>query len=343
MGLKKIINSELKEQVLEDGGHIERSPMYHSIILKDLLDLLNLANLYKGKISKYSIRLWRDKAKAMLFWIKNMTHPDGEIAFFNDAAFGIAIRPEELISYAKRLGIEDIKTQKKIQYQASSGYAKINKDNYFAIIDIAKIGPDYQPGHAHADSLSFELSIFGKRVFINGGTSLYESGEIRDYERGTSSHNTVAVNGENSSEVWSSFRVARRAYPFNIDFNEKKDSVIISCAHNGYKRLKGKPIHVRKWIFTDDEIIIKDQIQGRFNNATAYFHLHPSISLLRASDSACFFQLNNGREIKLGITNGDMSIKDSFYSPEFGIRKKTKCLAVDLVNGKSELKVSLFQ
>ena len=37
---KKIIINQLKEQILNDGGHFERSPMYHCIILEDILELL---------------------------------------------------------------------------------------------------------------------------------------------------------------------------------------------------------------------------------------------------------------------------------------------------------------
>ena len=37
---------QMAEQILADGGHFELSPMYHSIILEDLLDVLNLANAY---------------------------------------------------------------------------------------------------------------------------------------------------------------------------------------------------------------------------------------------------------------------------------------------------------
>ena len=40
---KKLLVRELKEQVLEDGMHYERSPMYHLIILERLLDALNFA------------------------------------------------------------------------------------------------------------------------------------------------------------------------------------------------------------------------------------------------------------------------------------------------------------
>jgi uncharacterized heparinase superfamily protein len=38
-----IVQRELGEQVLADGGHFERSTMYHALALEDLLDLVNLA------------------------------------------------------------------------------------------------------------------------------------------------------------------------------------------------------------------------------------------------------------------------------------------------------------
>ena len=37
-----IVNRELSEQVLSDGGNFELSPMYHAIFLEDLLDLVNI-------------------------------------------------------------------------------------------------------------------------------------------------------------------------------------------------------------------------------------------------------------------------------------------------------------
>ena len=37
---------ELPEQILADGGHFELSPMYHALVLEDLLDLVNIARRY---------------------------------------------------------------------------------------------------------------------------------------------------------------------------------------------------------------------------------------------------------------------------------------------------------
>ena len=38
----RIVGGEIGEQILPDGGHFERSPMYHAMILEDCLDLLNI-------------------------------------------------------------------------------------------------------------------------------------------------------------------------------------------------------------------------------------------------------------------------------------------------------------
>ena len=99
------------------------------------------------------------------------------------------------------------------------------------------------------------------RVIVNGGTSLYENGPIRLKERGTSSHGTVEINGQNSSEIWSSFRVGKRAYPENLSVNKNNNEVQVCCYHdNGYQRLKGRPLHQRIWKFKENNLQIKDKI-----------------------------------------------------------------------------------
>src|SRR5207237_3863965 len=40
---EKLLKRELAEQILADGGHFERSPMYHAEALEDLLDIRTLA------------------------------------------------------------------------------------------------------------------------------------------------------------------------------------------------------------------------------------------------------------------------------------------------------------
>jgi len=188
----KILSRELPEQVLSDGGHFELSPMYHAIILDDLLDLINVTRVYGRTLPQ----AWLTTAEKMLFWLHGMIHLDGEISFFNDAAFGIAPQPEQLFTYAERLGLNcelNDRLANGLTHFESSGYLRWQNGDVVALLDVAKVGPDYLPGHAHADTLSFELSLYGQRLLVNSGTSCYGTSEERLRQRGTAAHNTVEV------------------------------------------------------------------------------------------------------------------------------------------------------
>ncbi len=337
----KIVNDELEEQILNDGGNFERSPMYHSIFLEDLLDIINIAKVYSSIINEKNVNKWIKVANNMLKWMEAMLHPDGEISFFNDSALKNSSNFDQLKKYSDRLGIQYNYTKfRKIDHLNDSGYLRLSFNQAVLILDVAPIGPDYLPGHAHADTLSFELSIFGKRLMVNGGTSEYEIGKNRHSERSTKSHNTVEINGENSSEVWNSFRVAKRAYPFDLKIEESDKFLLVSCKHDGYKRLKGSPIHKREWKLFETSLIIKDNIKGSFKFAYAYFHLHPSITIFSENGKIFYLQMPNGEKVTLQVDKGKPFIETGFYSPEFGKKIESKCLKVLLIDKESCIKIS---
>lgn len=331
-----IITQELPEQVLPDGGHFERSPMYHAIFLEDLLDLINLVGAYPGVVGCERVDQLRATAIMMLKWLQKMCHPDGEIAFFNDTAIGIAPSPAEINAYASQLGIFADQINKSagiptVSRFTDTGYIRLEALNAVAFLDVAPIGPDYLPGHAHADTLSFELSLFGERVFVNGGTSQYGSGPVRLDERGTKAHNTLAINGKDSSEVWSGFRVARRAYPMDLEVEQVGQSVVVNCAHDGYRRLHGQPVHKRSWQFRPGELVVQDRVIGEFATAIAFFHFHPDVKVTALDHRRYSLYLPcSGQEIQLIVLSGAARIENGFFAPEFGIRLKSKCLAVRL-------------
>ena len=178
---KKVMGGQLGVQILADGGHFERSPMYHSLLLEDLLDLFNSHCAY-GKPVDAS---WRETIAKMTTWLSAMTHPDGEIAFFNDATSGIAPKVHELEDYARRLGMRfSSQLSDRPGLLRDSGFARIESENAVILADVGSVGPDYLPGHAHAGTLSFELSLAGRRVFVNSGTSVYGNGVERQRQRG---------------------------------------------------------------------------------------------------------------------------------------------------------------
>src|SRR5690606_7836799 len=102
----RMIERELREQVLADGGHFERSPMYHAIVLEDLLDLIQLAQRYPDLFPEARLLHWQTLSSAMLHWLRAMSHAGGEIAFFDDATQGIAPRLGALQAYAGGLDVK---------------------------------------------------------------------------------------------------------------------------------------------------------------------------------------------------------------------------------------------
>lgn len=274
-----ILDRELDEQVLPDGGQFELSPMYHALAFEDLLDLVNLANTFAGVLPAATVARWREAAARMGSWLGVMCHPDGEIAFFNDAAMGVAPTPAELFAYAARLGISWRACDPELVHLPDSGYLRLQLGPAVLLLDVARIGPDYLPGHAHADTLSFELSLAGQRVLVNSGTSCYGTSAERLRQRGTGAHNTVIAGGLDSSEVWSGFRVARRARPSGLRIERDATSIRVECAHDGYCRDRRRLVHRRQWRLTADSLEIHDILEGDPVDGLARFHLHPDVGV----------------------------------------------------------------
>jgi uncharacterized heparinase superfamily protein len=343
----RILKRQLAEQILPDGGHFELSPMYQSIVLEDLLDLINAARSSCGRVSEFLLTQWRELAGRMYGWLLTMTHPDGEIALFNDAAMGIAATPGQLAAYLSRLGVPVGSAQERnrddiprADLLENSGYVRLHSGSVVALLDVARIGPDYQPGHAHADTLSFELSIHDHRVIVNGGTSVYDASAQRLAERGTAAHSTVEVNGQNSSEVWSGFRVARRARPFGLEHYEQEAAIVVACSHDGYQRLPGCPVHRRTWEFSACAMTVSDSVSARPADATARFVLHPGIKAIAMAPGK--WELSGIPDVTMDFEalEGEARLIEARYAPFFGVVHATKCIAVQLREGQSRIKIT---
>lgn len=323
----RVFEQQLQEQVLPDGGHFELSPMYHLIVLEDLLDVINIMQAFDRRVPDS----WLDMVARMLSWADVMCHPDGEIPFFNDAAFGIAGTVKELRNYAERLGVSTSPIRSDSVFLRDSGYVRLVTDDAVLFFDVAPIGPDYLPGHAHADTLSLELSLFGRRVLVNSGTSVYGSGAERLRQRGTGAHNTIMVAGMNSSEVWSGFRVAHRARARILDVNEASRRVV--AEHDGYRRLRERVIHRREVRLQSNRLVVVDVIIPQREQKTlgprdvqGAWHLHPDIAVQQIGNTGetSVFSLyipagNTVHEARLMIQGAERShLEQVTWHPEFG-------------------------
>jgi len=299
---KKILVSELNEQILDDGGHFELSPMYHQIMLFRVLDCLNLINNNEWK-NQELLNLFTQKAQIMLGWLKEISYRDGTIPLFNDSSNKIAPTTYQLNTYADRLELHP-----QVINLKSSGYRKFTDDNFELFVDVGEVGASYIPGHAHSDTFNFELSLKEKPFIVDTGLSTYETSPRRSFERSTSAHNTVEINSKNQSDVWGGFRVANRASVITLE----EDSTFVEATHNGYE--KDGVFHTRRWEVESNKIIIEDSLTNEVE-AIARFHFHPSIT-------------ENEILKRVTFEKFDYKITSYMFSPEFNTQIEAKVLEV---------------
>ena len=100
----------------------------------------------------------------------------------------------------------------------------------------------------------------------------------RIHQRKTVSHNTVQINKKDSSQVWSSFRVGKRAKITDRScFINDKHEIYMNASHNGYSSFLNKCIHSRDIKLRNNSLDINDNIYGKFRSAIACFYFHPSL------------------------------------------------------------------
>lgn len=306
-----LIRKELNEQILSDGGHFELSPMYHNIILFRVLEFINW---YQNSIKVDSKILTEIKniGEIMMGWINQIKFRNGDIPHFNDSANGIAFETSWLINYGIELGLRINEIPLK-----ESGYRAVTNGNYECKIDFAEVGAKYQPGHAHADALSFILYYKKNPLIVEQGTSTYQIGERRDLERSTNAHNTVELFGKNQSQVWGGFRVGDRA-----KVHLERDNInFFSASHDGYKTFG--VVHNRTFEFFDQKVVIRDSL-SKVSEGKSFLHFFPGTDVILSSDNIL---INNELEISVnGSTN--IFLEDYKYSDGFNHYKAAKRIVI---------------
>jgi len=200
------LSLELEEQFFGDGAHFERSPMYHSIILYRLFFCIDI--IENNPVFENSVLLLKLKnvCAKMVCWLDNISYRNGTWPLLNDSTNEVSLPKFYLDKLAHILDLPRMQLE-----LGDSGYRKFELPSYEVLMNVGNISPAYQPGPSHSDMLSFCLSDGSKELIVDTGISTYESSERRRYERGTIAHNTITSDGNNQSDVWSSFRVGKRA------------------------------------------------------------------------------------------------------------------------------------
>jgi uncharacterized heparinase superfamily protein len=297
----RLLTDQLAVQVLPDGGHYERAPAYHCQVLADLIDI---ADLLSAADCGSAPALTRAIAR-MRRWLGAVLTPDGAVPLLND---GCPVPGPLLIALRPLPG-----PKVPLLVLADTGLVRAAAGGWHLLADVGAPCPDELPAHAHADTLGCVVHVDGAALLVDTGTSTYAAGPGRDYERSTAAHNTLEIDGTDSTEVWSAFRAGRRARVHGLAVRQEPGRLSIQAAHDGYRQLPGRPVHHRRWTLTAAGLQVDDQVTGGGRHALAVrWHLAPDAAVrvgtgeaaVRTADGHFAVRVTGSAPFRLEVESG---------------------------------------
>lgn len=319
----KLLEDTASSQVLSDGMHYERSPMYHGEVLRAYLIASFLDEPGSG-----SLQAVQDVIPRMLKVMVDMQAPDGHYCRFNDSADGVVPPPIALRKLASRLGWPVPEPAKGITTLPASGYGvyRGTEDGCFLVFDFGRPGASEQPGHVHCDALSIELFLGDSPFFVNSGVSGYGGEALRVLQRSTAGHNTVVIDQRNQSEIWSTFRTGRMAH-VEGEVGESMEEVHLSgsCRYFGLPHVT----HSRLVVCGGGSLLqVTDQVQGARHSGRAYFRFAPGWEVRVVED--VLFGDNGELRVKVvpfgflrwQVVQPDQEHEMNWFGSGFGLRER---------------------
>jgi uncharacterized heparinase superfamily protein len=263
-----LLRGQLSEQLLADGCHEELVPLYHAVALQELVET-------RAVLGDDAPPWLHDAIARMAAFLAYLLPADGQLPLLGDSFHG-EVDPRRTLAEAAAAGAEPATPPGPEVVAAASGLLVLRRGEAHAVVRGGAHGPDHQLGHAHADGLSFELSLGAQRVVTDTGTPTYDAVPLRARARSTAAHNTLQVDGQEQIEAWGSFRVGRRGCGRVEARGEGGGFAWVQLAHTGWRWLSGRPLHRRLLALGEACLLVVDRLEGRGSHRVrSALHLHP--------------------------------------------------------------------
>ncbi len=306
----KSIKEQINEQILKDGAHFERSPMYHLFMLDNIKEIRKIAlflseqRFLLPEILENSLKivaLCDEKIPLMTEWLKIMTMPDGEVVQFNDSTRlkGISSKFD---NFTKLFDI--------------SGFFVKHNNDYSFILSCGAPSPTYLPEHSHCDILSYEFAIGDKRLIIDSGCNGYDNETLRQMCRETEAHNLPMIQGQEQSDIWGVNYFGKRARILKRKYIESESKLEL-VIEDQFRQIIQRDI-----IFSKKHIIINDSLKKRRINGNfiTLIHLAPGIEpeVYPSQDDLKIIYCKVNEILKFNITtSANVRIGEYISFPDF--------------------------
>jgi uncharacterized heparinase superfamily protein len=314
-----LLDEEIEQQILMDGGHISRSPEQTMRALHILLiteNALKAADLQGSK----EIRRAIDRISPMM-------------GFFSADKFGLFNfngGGEGNSTLLKKLGAKP--RAKQFRFAPHSKYQRLSRNGTIVMLDVGGSPPRPFDCEAHLAPLAMEVATAEGRLIVNCGWDKRQPSDWRGPMRATAAHSTLILNGQDAGKILTSGlrakifggAISKNAGPVQCSRKEQDVGTWVEATHEAYqipfglshrRRLymneQGSDIRGEDSLFVPlgETPLNRDEIPFDIR-----FHLHPDVRVTLAQDqkSALLIQ-KGGAGWRFRTDGGPLSVEKSVY------------------------------
>ncbi len=327
--IQRGLGREASEVFDEDGGQVERNPELAMECFARLVWCARILEAAGTPPDPRHLEAIRRAAPVM----RTLRLGDGSLARFNGGGAG---KPGMLDQALAESGERAPAASERVM-----GFARLTGGRLALVMDADAPPRGSASAHAHAGTLSFELTSGRRRMIVNCGPGLRFGEDWGRASRATGSHSTLAMDRTSSA------RVAEGGYvtdvfgewlvdgPRHVTFDRDRDAggAWMVASHDGYFATHGLIHERRLYISTlGTELQGEDSIRAEGEEARAifarrfssiarlgapfaiHFHLHPSVALRPDNEAGGQrLILQSGENWLFRQSGADLSVADSVW------------------------------
>jgi len=312
------LESELARQIYPDGVHFERSPAVQLSVLRTLIDIRTIFYIAHHDIPDALLQAIDRMAPILRFF----RHGDGGLALFNDSNELDGWTVDQVLAQSEARGKPPLSAP-------HGGFQRVTCGRLLALIDTGV--PSAIDDHAHAGTLSMELSLGKERLIVNCGAHAEDGSDWRRVQRATAAHSTLTIDDTNSSEVVDATHLGRRPQDVTVRRDETDGAVWLDMSHDGYVP-SFRVVHRRRLYFAanGEDVRGEDSLVGRGQGTFALrFHLHPKVqATVVQNGTTVLLRLPSGMGWRLRSGNGLVQLSESIYLGQRGDMKRSRQVVI---------------
>lgn len=325
-GLQKtglsLLQKELEQQILPDGGHVGRNPQTAALFLLELDALSALLQQHDRIVPAF---LYKTKDRLQPF-VRFCTMLNGDLIQFNSGGVGDKPALFHTLSPPKN-------ETSPFLIAPHSNYHRLQTKNSVLLLDCGGSPPLLYARNAHAGALSFEFGTEEGALVTNCGWSDCLGDKWREPSRTSAAHSTLIIDDVSSSQICSKGISATflgtvvydREANIPTRRTEEDAGVWLNASHQEYVSRYGLQHNRRLFLGLDGVDLRGEDTLERpigFSKTkdlqpipfTIRFHLHPNVQAsLTRNNSNVLLRLPCGEGWRFRCDRSEISLEPSVY------------------------------